>query len=210
MSLICESKSELEGYIRDGNNKEIVRCLEVLVRQKMATDAQTLLLGVLLLLPPFADYDDGVGIFNDLLTGPKALAAATWSAYGYGVLQPSGTRNFEPILKLYSGSAVARHMLGLIAHADDDQEKYLSESRASRKIEVFPFNILSALDGDPDLEVNERHYLRSVFVDLLVSRSAEADSPVCTVEGLLGRKWDNLISGVRITSQYWSLLTESW
>lgn len=209
MSLICAQRNELEGYIKAGDNRRIVRCLEEISLKAEAVDGERLLLGVLLLLPPFSDYDAASEVFEGLLGGARSLEAAVWNAYGYVFLQPDGNRLFQKTLEHNSNSSVACHMRGLVARADGDVDESISRNRESRRIELFPFNILSALDDDAGLGLGDIDYLKKVFVDLLVSKSAESDPFVRTADGMLRREWDNLISGVRVTSQYWNFLANT-
>lgn len=209
MSSTCCHQNELEALIGVDDNEGIVRCLEILVKQNAATEAEKMLLGVLMMMPPIADCARACTIFDGLMDGPKSLEAAAWSAYRYGVLQPDENKNFEPVLNAHSTSSIAHHMLSLVAIADNNQKSFVLENRASREISLFPCNILIALDGDSELRDSERRDLCLIMMDLLVSRSAEADSPVHTVEGLLQRKWENLIAGVRVTTEYWKILESS-
>lgn len=208
MSSTFESTSSLEGLISGDDNAGIVSCLENLISLGSARTEEKLLLGVLLLLPPVADYDGAAEVLDSLLATPCAFEAAIWGAYKYGVLQPDGSRQFESALLARPDSAIAHHMLSLVALADDDLERAVLENRASREIRLFPFNTLSALDNDGSIEEREKQHLLCAVEDLVISRNAEFDPGVRTVEGLLNRKWENLILGTRLTSEYWNQRTD--
>lgn len=93
--------------------------------------------------------------------------------------------------------------LSNVAAAVDDVSRALAENLRSRTQRLFPFNIVEALKRDSSLQSDEKSELWRIACDLIVSRSAESDAAVCTVEGSLQRHWDNLIVGTRLTSQPW-------
>lgn len=189
--------------IKAADNAAVVALLEPRVNDGTATESESLLCGVLLLMPPFADYEAAASIFGGLLSGERGFDAAVWDAYRFAVLLPDGDRSFEVLLRSSSRSAVAAHMLSMVAAACDDVELALVENRRSRALQLFPFNVIEALKLEPGLQGDARSDLWQSACDLIVSRSAEEDAAVCTVEGALQRRWDNLIVGTRLTSQLW-------
>ena len=193
----------LRRAIETTDNAAAVALLEPRVKDGTATDSERLLCGVLLLMPPLADYEAAASIFGALLNGYRSFEAAVWDAYRFAVLLPDGERSFEAVLRSSSRSAVATHMLSMVADARDDVPLALAENRKSRAGRLFPFNITAALKLEPSLEPNARSELWQSACDLIVSRSAESDAAVSTVEGALQRRWDNLIVGTRLTSQLW-------
>ncbi|NKC13288.1 MAG: hypothetical protein GKR94_14160 [Gammaproteobacteria bacterium] len=178
--------------------------LEPQVQRGVVSEAESLLCGVLLLLPPLADYEAASDIFSGLLTTPSSFEAAVWDAYRYSVLLPDGDVSFERILRSHSDSAVASHMLSMVARTRGDYSTALAENRRSRLVRLFPFNLSEALKSDSDLSAKARSRYWRVLSDLLVSRTAETDEGVYTVEGMLQQYWDNLILGTRITSELWN------
>ncbi|SEP09943.1 hypothetical protein SAMN02800692_3658 [Luteibacter sp. UNC138MFCol5.1] len=62
---------------------------------------------------------------------------------------------------------------------------------------------MRALKIDSSINAEEQAYLHKVFKDLVVTRHAELDEPVCTVEGMISRYKDNQIFGYRLTSMFW-------
>lgn len=193
----------LRRAIEVADNAATVALLEPRVKDGTATESEGLLCGVLLLMPPLADYEAAASIFSGLLNGDRCFEAAVWDAYRFAVLLPDGEQSFEEVLRSSSGSAVAAHMLSMVAAASDDMSLALAESRRSRALRPFPFNIVEALKWEPGLQANARSDLWQIACDLIVSRSAESDAAVSTVEGALQRRWDNLIVGTRLTSQLW-------
>lgn len=193
----------LRASIEAGDNVGTVGVLEQRVKDGEATESERLLCGVLLLMPPLADYEAAASIFNGMLKGERRFEAAVWDAYRYAVLLPDGERPFEPVLRSSSRSAISAHMLSMVAAACDDPTLALIENRRSRALRLFPFNITEALKRDTELQAASRRCLWQDACDLIVSRAAEADAAVYTVEGALQRHWDNLIVGTRLTSPLW-------
>jgi len=186
------------------DNEAVVNLLEPRVKDGTATESQRLLCGVLLLMPSLADYEAAASVFAGLLKGARGFEAAVWDAYRFAVLMPDGDQSFEEVLRSSPRSAVAAHMLSLVAAARDDMPLALLENRRSRALRLFPFNIAEALKREwGGLQVSTRSELWQSACDLIVSRTAESDPAVCTVEGALQRRWDNLIVGTRVTSQLW-------
>ncbi len=195
--------SALQEAIKGADNAAAVALLEPRVNDGTATDSEQLLCGLLLLMPPLADYEAAACIFGSMLNGERRFEAAVWDAYRFAVLLPDGDRSFEIVLRSSSRSAIAAHMLSKVAAACNEVSLSLIENRRSRALRLFPFNITEALKREPSLQANARSDLWQNACDLIVSRSAESDAAVCTVEGSLQRRWDNLIVGTRLTSQLW-------
>lgn len=195
--------SALQDAIKGADNAAAVALLEPMVNEGTVTDSERLLCGVLLLMPPLADYEAAASIFSSMFNGERRFEAAVWDAYRFAVLLPDGDRSFEAVLRSSSRSPIAAHMLSMVAAACDDVSLSLIENRRSRALRLFPFNITEALKREPGLQANARGDLWWNACDLIVSRSSESDAAVCTVEGALQRRWDNLIVGTRVTSQLW-------
>jgi hypothetical protein len=193
----------LRSAIEVTDNSTAVELLESRMKDGIASEEERLLCGVLLLMPPLADYEAAANIFCGMLSGRRGFEAAVWDAYRFAVLLPDGDRPFEAVLRSSSRSAVAAHMLSMVAASCDDMVLALTENRKSRALRLFPFNITEALKCDPDLQRDARNDLWQIACDLIVSRSAELDPAVHTIEGALRRRWDNLIIGTRMTSQLW-------
>lgn len=200
-SIYAES---LSRALESEDNDAAVNLLESRISAGSATEGERLLCGVLLLLPPFGDYEAAADIFRGLLGGRRCLDAAVWDAYRFSVLLPDGDRTFEKVLGAFGGSAVAAHMRSKVARACNDVSRSLEEGRRSRELRLFPFNIADGLKHEVALTPQEKIGLWRTLSDLVVSRAAESDSPVSTVEGALQRRWDNLILGTRLSSQVWS------
>lgn len=204
MSLILGSAgAPLVDAIETGDTKTVVSILEPRILDGSATEAESMLCGVLLMLPPIADYEVAANIFSGLFTKLCGFEAAVWDAYRYSVLLPTGGVQFEEVLRAHQGSAISLHMQSMVSRMRGDFSAALVENRGSRQIRLFPFNLSEALKNDNDLDVDTQKQYWQVFCDLLVSRSAESDEPVHTVEGMLQQYWDNLILGTRITSELW-------
>lgn len=205
MSLISDSAdSPLVDAIEAGDTEAVVSILEPRVLEGSASEAESMLCGVLLLLPPLADYEAAADIFSGLLTKPCGFEAAVWDAYRYSVLLPDGDASFERVLRAHPDSAISLHMLSLVSRMRGDYSAALVDNRKSRTVRLFPFNLSEALKNDDDLDVETQEKYWRVFCDLLVSRTAESDECAHTVEGMLQKYWDNLILGTRITSELWN------
>jgi len=204
MSLISDSaSSHLVDAIEADNTEAIVSILEPRILEGSASDAECLLCGVLLLLPPIADYDAATDVFSGLLAKPCSFEAAVWDAYRYSVLLPDGDSSFQRVLRANPDSAISLHMLSMVSRMRGDDSAALVDNRKSRMIRLFPFNLSEALKYDNDLDSESRMKYWRVFCDLLASRTAESDKCAHTVEGMLQQYWENLILGTRITSQLW-------
>lgn len=206
-SIFVES---LRAAIEMTDNSAAVDLLEPRVKDGSASEGEKLLCGVLLLMPPLTDYEAAAGIFRDMLSGDRRFEAAVWDAYRFAVLLPDGDRSFEAVLRSASRSAVAAHMLSMVAAACDDAAHALDENRRSRALRLFPFNVTEALKRERGLQESTRSDLWRSACDLIISRSAEVDPAVYTVEGALQRRWDNLIVGTRVTSQLWGDYTKTF
>lgn len=200
MSLTCD---ELRKAISSRDGQEIVRVLEPRVIAGETTEAESLLCGIVLLMPPIADYAAAARIFAKVIKGSRRLEAAVWDAYRFAVLMPVGSQSFEEVLKENKNSAIAAHMRSMVAAANSDLSLALEESRLSRSLRVFPFNAIYGLKNDFDLVIDEKIDLWRSINDLVVSKSAELDAAPLTVEGVLQSYWENLIVGTRVTSYLW-------
>jgi hypothetical protein len=194
----------LRSAIESDDSESAVELLEPRVKEGTASESEKLLCGVLLLLPPLADYEAAARVFADMLTGIRAFDAAVWDAYRFSVLMPDGDRRFESILRDFRRSAVAAHMLSATAAASNDDEEALRQNRLSRQLRLFPFNIVEALRRDTEMAPATRDRLWRIATDLVISRSAESDATAHTVEGALQRQWDSLIVGTRLTTPLWT------
>lgn len=204
-----EIRSELASCIAMQDNESVVSLLEILVERGDALDEERMLLGVLLFLPPVADYDAALETFEKLLQSPRSFEAASWQAYCFANLHPDGSRRFEEVLKARGGS-IAQHLLSLVSLADGNYDAFFDQNMRSRQSRLFPFNILSLLDHGMATDDSEKSKLISTFQDLVVSNNAESDSTVFTVDGLLSRKWDGLILGTRLSSPFWQFVCKKY
>jgi hypothetical protein len=195
--------SELSQAIQDYDNEAVVSMLEPRALAGEATQAETLLCGVLLLLPPLADYEAAAGMFGRLLQGERGTEAAIWDAYRFSTLMPNGSFDFEVTLRSMKHSAVAAHMLSMMHYAKGEFSEALDQSRRSIALRPFPFGVVNWLKLDASASHEERSLGWAMACDLVISKSAESDQPVFTVEGALQRRWDNLIMGTRLTSVLW-------
>lgn len=193
----------LQQAISSHNSPAIVEALEPRVYAGEATEAECLLCGISLLMPPFADYEAASKIFSKILNGERYLEAAIWDAYRFAVLLPTGSQAFDGVLEFNKESSVAAHMRGMVAAANSDFALALQENRRSRSLRIFPFNAIEGLRRDVDLDASAKINLWRLAGDLMVSRAAERDAAPSTVEGALQCHWDNLILGTRITSYLW-------
>jgi len=203
MASIYVPRSDLEAGLLAGDGELIVEKLEQLVACGKASQNEQLLLGILLLFPPYVDPEGAVSVLRNLLDGERGFDAAIWTALTWTSQMPVGDRAFVGILEAHERSPVAHHMLSALAWSDGNAELALHHSRISRKIELFPFNIMRALKIDPLIDAEEQAYLHKVLKDLVVTRHAELDEPVSTVEGMISRHKDNMIFGYRLTSMFW-------
>lgn len=201
---MLSTSDELRAAIAADDNLATVALLKARVKRGDATCHEKMLYGVSLLMPPFADYEHAAQQFSDLKSGACRFEAAVWDAYRFSVLLPDGDRSFEVILRTYPESAVSAHMLSMLATADGNDCAALSNNRKSRLLRLFPSNIIEALRRDPDLSSEVKRQLWRTACDLIVSRCAESDDAVGTVVGALQRHWDNLITGVRLSSEMWA------
>lgn len=196
--------NSLSSAIEANDNESAVGLLEPRVKDGTASESERLLCGVLLLAPPLADYEVAAQLFSGMLEGNRAFEAAVWDAYRFSILMPDGDRRFEAVLRASRQSAIAAHMLSATAATLGDEFQALEENMRSRKLRLFPFNIVEALRRDADLNTDARDNLWRIAADLVVSRTAELDSAVHTVEGSLQRRWENLIVGTRLTTPLWN------
>lgn len=193
----------LRAALLAADNSSAVSLLEARINQGLANESERLLCGVMLLMPPLADYEGASMVFSGLLDGSRAFEAAVWDAYRFSALLPNGDRAFENVLRSHDRSAIAVHMLGLLACADGDTAQALACNRRSRALRPFPFNLVHGLRLDFALHAAEKVDFWRLICDLVVSTTAESDAQVGTVEGALQRRWDNLIVGTRIASPLW-------
>lgn len=201
----------LDQALASSHNAVAVEVLESRIKNGVATEAERPLCGVLLLMPPWADYEAASSIFGDMLrNGGRSFDAAVWDAYRYSVLMPEGDRRFEMRLRDSPQSAVSAHMLSLLASSAGDVSQALEENRRSRALRLFPFNIVEGLRRELSLSSDERSHLWRTACDLIFSRTAELDEPVHTVEGSLQRHFDNLILGTRLTTPVWEDLCKTF
>lgn len=201
MSLTYDSR--LQEALSHSDQTTVVGILERRMAENTATASERLLCGVSLLMPPFVDYEAASRVFVSLLDGDRSFEAAAWDAYRFAVLLPDGDSRFEKFLTCCPHSAIAAHLLSMLAAARGEPSLALSENRRSRKLRLFPFNIADAFKIEPALTADERSALWWATCDLVVSRSAESDEPVSTVEGALQRLWDSQILGTRLTTVIW-------
>ena len=180
-----------------------VDLLEGQLARGVATERERLLLGVLSLLPPIADYDAAARIFLALEGTALGFEAAVWDAYRFATVLPSGSTWFSRPLRSCSTKGVATHMLSHVELALGNVEAAIAFNRESRAARSFPFNLVLALKIDPALDSDSRRSIWDTARELVVSRQAELDAPVGSTEASLQRRWDNLILGTRLTSVVW-------
>jgi hypothetical protein len=161
-------------------------------------------------MPPIVDEMAASDIFKGLFNSNRGFEAAVWDAYRYLVLFPDGNADFIKLINNSHQSSIAAHVRSRMASASGDIKLALFENRKSRLIRSFPFNVIDGLKLDGLLSVESKSALWSCACDLIISRDAENDSCVGTVEGLIQRHWDNLITGTRITSILWDEYNQKW
>lgn len=194
----------IQNAIQEDDSNNIVSLLEPRVHDGTATESESLLCGILLMMPPFADYEAAPLIFNNLLKGTRRFEAAVWSAYHYTVLMPDGDTRFEDILKSFPHSSIAAHFLSKLYEIRNEKNNSLLENRKSLSIRPFPFNIIRALRIDFDLSTKDKNKLFKTASDLILDKNACGNKNISTIDGLIQLEWDNLIVGTRITHVLWN------
>lgn len=202
MSSIYDSSTLLEA-VQNDDTEVVVSLLEPRVDRGEASELERMICGVLLLMPPFADYEAAKNIFFGLMNSSRKVEAAVWDAYRHAVLMPDDDCPFEDILIQQKDSSIAWHMLSLNTNSRGDSEKAAKENEISRGIKLFPFNVVEYLKNGRGASVYDRSKMWSVLCDLIVCKKAEDDDPPKSLEGMLESYWENLILGTRITSTLW-------
>lgn len=203
MSLTSDS-CNLANLISEDDTEALVELFEEKIEQGNASDTEILLCGIMLLLPPFADYDAAKELFKSLFNSSKRVEAAIWDGYRHAILMPDDDKRFEKILKDHTDSAVVLHILSLNSIASDNYERAVEENRNSREIRLFPFNLIEYLKNGEGIDENINTNSYRLLNDLIIKKDLENDQFPTTLEGLLSYYWDNLIIGTRITSLLWS------
>ncbi|TWB35399.1 hypothetical protein [Nitrospirillum viridazoti] len=195
--------NEISSLIENESAEEVVSALEKKIGAGAASEDEKILCGIMLMMPPFADYEASAEIFGAMMKGRRAVDAAIWDAYRFSVLLPVGDEGFEPILQKRRDSAVAAHMRSTVAAARGQMDLSIAENRLSRSLRIFPFNAIDGINRDVNLSISQKKYLWIAACDLVISRSVEKDARPKTVVGAIQRYWDNLIIGNRLTNILW-------
>lgn len=203
MSLIFADGILMQA-VRNNDTEKVVSILEPRVDACRATNEEALLCGILLLMPPFADYEKSKIIFLRLFDSPRGFEAAVWDAYRHAILMPDGDCFFEKILLGRANSAIALHMLSMNEYAIGNYSSALEMNRDSRTIRPFPFNLSEALKQDKELDKESRLLYWMMISDLVINRESEKDNEVYSLEGMIQHRWENLILGTRMTSELWA------
>lgn len=195
--------SALERALRFGDNEAMVTLLQPLSSQGVASPEQELLLGIKLMMPPVADYGASLSVLAQWRHSEFSFEAAVWAAYCDYALSPSSIRSFEAVLHRENSSAIALHMLCMIARFNRDEKTAIKLNRQSRSINKFPANLIVALQLEVDLPKNDKRMLWREADRLIVHRSVEKVPTCTTIRDELNLYWSNLILEDRITTSLW-------
>ncbi|MDR6938272.1 hypothetical protein [Luteibacter sp. 3190] len=80
MPSIYAPRNDLVASLRAADREPIVEELERLVSRGKASLNEQLLLGILLLFPPYVDPEGAVSVLRNLLDGERGFDAAIWIA----------------------------------------------------------------------------------------------------------------------------------
>ncbi|MBP1473693.1 hypothetical protein J7I44_05235 [Frateuria sp. MAH-13] len=206
MSSILRSRSDLSLALDSGDLQRIVSSLEEISARGDLSEEESISLGVALMLPPIDDGEAASMQLAKAMDGPRAFEAAVWDVYRYVYCYPDEIERAAATLRDHPKSAVACHMLSLLAIHEGDYEIAKELNSQSRQARTFPANAIVALENgwatDVDAEVAKLHAL-------LVTTDAEQDPNPSTVAGWLEARWANLVLGTRLSSVYWQAVVEN-
>ena len=205
MSSTLRNRSDLSLALDSGDVEKIVSLLERISARNDLSEEESISLGVALMLPPVDDGEAASAQLAKAMDGPRAFEASVWDAYRYVYCFPDEVERAAAILRCRPKSAVACHMLSLLAMHEGGYQFAKELNSQSRRTRTFPANAILALENgwanDVDAEVAKLHAL-------LVTTNAELDPNPGTVAGWLEAKWANLILGTRLSSVYWQTVVE--
>lgn len=195
---------DLQNAIKEYDSSKVVPLLEPKVHDGTATESERLLCGILLMMPPFADYHAAPLIFNSLHNGTRRFEAAVWSAYHYTVILPDGDTKFKNTLLSFPYSSIAAYFLSEFFGLIKNPHKELIEIRRSVSLRMFPFNTIRLIRIDEELSIDDKRNLFKIASDLILDKDICNSGNPSTIEGMIQSHWDNLITGTRITKELWN------
>jgi hypothetical protein len=193
--------ADLDACIQTNDNEGAVRLLEAAQKDGVLEPQGQLLLGVMLFMPPFGDYESSRDVLNDIKNRTHLCEAAVWLAYHfYTLYREDGS--FAETLEGCCESAAACYSLARYNAHIGNESTALEWNRRSLELERFPDNLIFDLLHNLDHDAPQRAKIFSDVDSLVVNKAAEMTRRL-TAADCYQNCWDELILGRRMTSIVW-------
>ncbi len=114
-------RAEIDRAIEMGEDARDAALLEELSVQSQLSPYETIAFGLILMMPPLADYVMAANVFSRCLQTTERFRAAIWGQYVHVVLRPV-SEEFAEVLAQYERNATAKYMLARSTQAVCDVE----------------------------------------------------------------------------------------
>jgi len=204
MLLISDSLIErLNEAVTQKDDNSLVETLEQIYSLNLDSK-YSLVLGVVSMMPPFADYHRALEVFSSLFDKGFRKEASIWAGYLYSHVYPLDN-SFAEILTSYPRCSISNYVLAVYFSFERNVEKAKEHIELSIENGLFPNNILFKLSHSPNLNNVEREKLTLYLKGLISDKHLEDSSNPRNIEELYSDYWDELILGKLMTSVVWEI-----
>lgn len=191
----------IDTYISEGCTIEAVALLESLAARAETSAVDELSLGLLLMMPPFGDYEAASCLFRNVAKNIELeVEACVWGMYLFITLLPVHD-DFAEKLEMHQRSPEALLMLARHALWRGDMVQARKLAQKSVMIEPFPYNLLVASRCSRD-EDAKRKLIEQAKALVQMSNMEQSPRPTSR-SALLEKEWAELIRGDVMTSIVW-------
>ena len=190
---------ELDVYISKRDTEFAVPVLEKYYEKKLLEPSDRLLLGVLLLLPPFADHPKVRECLETNLGTEFEFESLVWLQYNW-MFWPKG-ETYDERLSEYQNHSVACYMFALKAEYNDCTSETIEWIKKGLQVSPFP-NLLDLADSYATI-CPEFSGSKAKAKGLIKVRDLEKHSPPDNRQQVASYYWDHLILGTKVTTPIW-------
>lgn len=189
----------VNAYIIEKNDNKLLDVLEKEQSSNNLSGDLQVLLGLVLMMPPFADYQCALEAFKSAQKTDYKDVAAIWHGYLHTTLYPIDS-SFARNLNLSTGEGLYILSLHNCANNSPEWRNNLTDSIAVKK---FPNNLRFYLRTSKDLSADIRKNLSSEAIGMVIDSSFEKSSQPNDYKKLMANYWDELILGKCMASGNW-------
>lgn len=199
-------RMEADQAIRQQHGDGLLAILERAYEKSQLGPKEILLYGIVLMMPPYVDYESAEDVLIRSLQSSERRHAAIWHAYMYTTLSPTNSL-FVATIEADPKCEVSAYMMARYHNIEGNYEGSLKWVRRSCDIAMFPHNLVFHLIHDPTLDPLARSRIVSQIEHRVLTKEAENGPPPKDVDALYRDYWEELILGVRMTSENWARIS---